>query len=299
MRALIFGASGQDGHYLTQLFNKENIEVVGVSRSQGGIKGDVGDYACVEGLIKQHRPDYVFHLAANSTTRHDALFDNHRTIETGTLNILESVRLHCPGTRVFLSGSAMQFANNGSPINEETPFEASSPYSVARIQSVYAARYYRSTFGLQVYVGYFFNHDSPLRTEQHVNQKIVLAVKRIAEGSDEKLVLGNIDVEKEFNFAGDVVEAVWTLVNQSDVYEAVIGCGETHSIKEWVETCFRRINKTWQDHVIVDQDFVPEYKVLVSNPQRIKSLGWTPKVGFVQLADLMMGEIQPKCVYMD
>ena len=291
MSAIIFGATGQDGHYLTELLHQKNVEIVSVSRSQGDPVGDVGDYVFVENLIKHHQPDFIFHLAANSTTRHEVLFENNSTISTGTLNLLEAVRLHAPETKVFLSGSAMQFKNEGVPIDEQTPFEASSPYSVARIQSVYAARYYRRAFGLQAYVGYFFNHDSPFRTEQHVNQKIVMAVKRIANGHDEKLILGNIDVKKEFNFAGDVVSAVWKLVNQSDIYEAVIGCGETHSIKEWVEYCFSRINKDWQEYVEINHSFRPEYKVLVSNPKLIKSLGWTSKVSFTELADMMIGDI--------
>jgi GDPmannose 4,6-dehydratase len=182
----------------------------------------------------------------------------------------------------------MQFKNEGLPIDEQTPFEASSPYSVARIQSVYAGRYYRSAFGLKVYAGYFFNHDSPLRSEKHVNQKIVSSVKRIANGSTEKLELGNIDVRKEFNYAGDVVEAVWTLINQDTVFEAVIGSGDAHSIQEWVEYCFKKINRNWEDYVIIDHDFTPDYKILVSNPELIRSIGWKPKVDFYMLADIMM-----------
>ncbi len=288
MKALIFGISGQDGHYLSELLRNKNIEVIGVSRSHGDSKGDVADYSFVESIIKHHRPNYIFHFAANSTTHHSALFDNHKAISTGTLNILECVRLHCPTVRVFLSGSAMQFKNEGIPIDEQTPFEASSPYSVARIQSVYAGRYYRSAFGLKVYVGYFFNHDSPLRSEKHVNQKIVSSVKRIANGSTEKLELGNIDVKKEFNYAGDVVEAVWTLINQETVFEAIIGSGEAHSIKEWVEYCFKKINRNWEDYVIIYHDFTPDYKILVSNPELIRSIGWQPKVDFYKLADIMM-----------
>jgi len=189
---------------------------------------------------------------------------------------------------VFLSGSAMQFKNEGLPIDEKTPFEARSPYAVARIQSVYAGRYYRSAFGMRVYVGYFFNHDSPLRTERHINQKIISVVKRIASGSRETLELGNLDVKKEFNYAGDIVEAVWALINQDNVYEAVIGSGIAYSIKDWVEYCFKKANRNWQDFVVLKNGFVPEYKILVSNPQVIKSVGWTPKVNFYQLADMMM-----------
>lgn len=290
MNAIIFGSSGQDGYYLTRLLKEKGVSVVCVSRSGGDAQnGDVSDFSFVEKMIKDHHPVYVFHLAANSTTRHDALFENHQTISTGTLNILESVRTSCPSAKVFLSGSAMQFVNHGLPINELTPFEASSSYSVARIQSVYAGRYYRNHFGLKVYVGFFFNHDSPLRTETHVNQKIVCAIKRIANGSIEKLELGNINVNKEFNFAGDMVDAIWMLINQNKVFEVVIGSGKSYSIQDWLDYCFGKINKNWRDYVVIKEDFKSEYSVLVSDPSLMKSLGWVGKVTFEQLADLMMG----------
>ena len=288
MKAIIFGANGQDGVLLSKLLNDKNIDVIDVSRSAGIYRGDISEYGFVESLIKNNSPDYIFHFAANSSTRHEALFDNHQAISTGTLNILESVRQYCPNTKVFLSGSAMQFRNDETPINEYTPFEASSPYSIARIQSVYSGRYYRANFGMAVYCGYLFNHDSPLRSERHVNQKIVSAVNRIANGSNEKLELGNINVEKEFNYAGDVVEAIWILINQNAIFEAIIGCGETHSIKEWLEYCFKKIDKNWNDYVVINSNYKPEYKILRSNPALINSIGWFPKVGFTELADMML-----------
>ncbi len=289
MKSLIFGINGQDGYYLDDMLRKAGCDVIGYSRSPGNwIAGDVSDYAAVETAIKEARPEYIFHLAADSTTNHEALFSNHAAISTGTLNILESARRYCPQSKIFLSGSAMQFKNEGLPIDERAPFAATSPYSVARIQSVYAGRYFRDVLGLSVYVGYFFNHDSPLRTERHINQKIIAAIKRIAKGSNEKLAIGNIDVMKEFNFAGDMMRAVWQLVNQSAIFEAVIGCGKAYSIRDWLEYCFAKIERPWQDYVVLQQDFVPEYDILVSNPKVIKSLGWRPEVGFQQLADLMM-----------
>jgi GDPmannose 4,6-dehydratase len=288
MKAVIFGANGQDGILLSKLLKEKNIDVIDVSRSTGRFKGDVADYDFVEALIKNLSPDYIFHFAANSSTHHEALFDNHQAISTGTLNILESARQHCSHAKVFLSGSAMQFRNDESPIDECAPFEASSPYSIARIQSVYAGRYYRANFGMAVYCGYLFNHDSPLRSERHVNQKIVCAVNRIANGSNEKLELGNIDVEKEFNYAGDIVEAIWILVNQNAIFETVIGCGETHSIREWLEYCFKKINKNWNDFVLINPNYKAEYKILVSNPTLLRSLGWHPKVNFNALADMML-----------
>ncbi len=289
MKALIFGISGQDGYYLEQLLVKNNIEIIGVSPlDDKWIKGDVGNYLFVEELIKIHKPHYIFHLAAVSTTRHYALFDNHNAISTGTLNILESVLNHSPKSKVFLSGSAMQFKNEGLPINEKTTFDASSAYAVSRIQSVYAGRYYRNTYGIKVYVGYFFNHDSPLRTEQHINKKITAAVNRIARGSNERLEIGNIDVQKEFNYAGDIVEAVWILVQQNEIFEAVIGSGNAFSIKDWTEYCFKKINKDWQDYTLIKEDYTPEYNILVSDPKLIMSTGWKPGIDFYSLADLML-----------
>ncbi len=291
MKTIIFGANGQDGYYLTRLLLRKKVEVIGVDRNgSGGLRGDVGDYSFVEALIRKHKPDHVFHFAAVSSTKHSALFDNHKAIGTGTLNILESVKNHVPKCKIFLSGSALQFMNKGVPIDEHTPFAGTSAYAVERIYSAYAARYYREAFGLKVYIGYFFNHDSPIRPEQHVSQHIVAAIKRISKGSNEKLEIGDINVKKEFNFAGDIVNAIWILVNQNSVWEAVIGSGKAYSIKDWMVHCFKKINKNWKDHVILKKDFEAEYKILVSNPKLIISLGWSPKVDFYELADMMMGD---------
>jgi GDPmannose 4,6-dehydratase len=288
MKALIFGAGGQDGYYLTQLLKKKKIKVVGVDKlSDEWLMGDVGNFSFVESLIKKNRPDYIFHFAAISSTDHGVVLENHDTISTGTLNMLESVRLHCPKCKVFLSGSALQFRNTGKPINEKTPFEAKSAYAVERIQSVYMGRYYRETFGIGVYIGYFFNHDSPIRPKQHVSQYIVESIKKISKDGGE-MKIGDINVKKEFGYAEDVVEAIWILVNQNKIYEAVIGTGKAYSLREWVDYCFKKVGKNWKDHVVPKKNYKAEYKVLVSNPKIIKSLGWKPKVGFFELADMMM-----------
>lgn len=288
MKVIIFGSNGQDGFYLNELLKKNEIQVFNVSRSNAQIKGDVSDYNFVKQLIAQHQPDYIFNFAAVSSTEHDLIFEHAKTIEQGTLNILEGVKQKSPHTKVFTSGSALQFKNSGKPIDEQTPFFANSSYALARIQSTYTARYFREVFGLKVYVGYFFNHDSLLRTEKYVNQKIIKSAQRIARNQQEKLTLGNIDVQKEFNYAGDVIDAAWQLINQENIFEAVIGSGETHSIKEWVEYCFSLKNLDWKKYIELESDFVPEYKILVSNPVLIKSLGWQPKTDFFQLAKMMM-----------
>lgn len=287
MKAVILGGSGQDGYYLRKLLESKNIETQSVSRSTGEIKIDVKDFDLIHALIKSQQPDYIFHFAAESSTKHDALFANHEAISTGTLNILEAVRTECPKSRVFVSGSAMQFINKGLPIDETTAFSHSSPYAVSRIQSVYAARYFREKFGLRVYVGYLFNHDSPLRSERHINQMIIQSVKRIASGLQSNLEIGNMDVQKEFNYAGDIVRAIWLLVNQDEVFEAVIGSGTVHSIGEWIKYCFDKVNLNFKDYLVHNSKFITEYDILVSNPKLIKSIGWKSDVSFKKLADLM------------
>jgi GDPmannose 4,6-dehydratase len=286
--AVIFGVGGQDGFYLTKLLESKNVKVIGVSRKTGDYKGDVAEYDFVKSIINNFKPDYIFHLAANSSTNHDALFENHNTISTGTLNILEVTKVYSRDSIVFLSGSAMQFRNDGTPIDESSNFDSLSCYAVSRIHSVYLGRYYRKTFGMRVYVGFLFNHDSPLRNSKHINKKIVDSVIRIYKGANEKLEIGNLKVKKEFNFAGDIVTAIWILINQSTIFEAVIGSGNAYSIEDWVKYCFAKFDLNWEQHVVINAQFKNEYEVLVSRPNLIKSLGWIPQLKFTELADIMI-----------
>lgn len=288
MKALIIGASGQDGHYLSQLCQARGIEPICISRSAGPwLQGDITDLAQVETWVQQYQPTYAFHLAAQSTTRHNALFDNHATIATGSLNLLEAIYRHSPTTKVFITGSGVQFQNQGMPISATHPFAATSTYAIARIQSVYAARYYRS-LGMSVYVGYLFHHDSPLRKPNHVSQKVVQTALRIHQGQAERLSIGDLSVEKEWTFAGDVVAGMLALVEQKEVFEATIGSGQTHTIQDWVALCFSQLGMDWRDHTESVEGFRPEYPRLVSDPTVMRSLGWTPAVTLLELARLML-----------
>jgi len=287
MKALVFGANGQDGFYLAQSLRARGIECVGVDRFGDMRHGDVADYAFVHQIIGEQKPAFIFHLAARSTTHHDGLFDNHAAISTGSLNILEAVHREWRSARVLLCGSGVQFQNYGTPISEETPFAATSPYAVARIHAVYAARYYR-TLGIQAYVAYLFHHESPKRPPDHLTQRIVRVAQRIHNGSSEVLDIGDLSVEKEWTFAGDVVNGMLTLLDQDATFEAVIGSGETHSIQDWVSTCFALAGLDWTQHVRQREGFVPEYPRLCSNPARIRALGWRPGISFTALAEMMM-----------
>ncbi len=284
MNAIIFGANGQDGFYLSQLLEASNFTVhkAGRNNSPGLL-----DYKGLCDFFAAAKPVYIFHLAANSTTNHQALFENHDTISTGTINILEAVKNFSPASKVFISGSGLQFVNNNQPIKETDAFEARDAYSVSRIHSVYAARYYRR-LGVKSYVGYFFNHDSPLRSERHMAKKISTFARMIADGSDKKLEIGDINTVKEWTFAGDIVKGIFTLVQQDEVYEANISSGLGYSIKDWLDECFKITGKNWEQHVILRNDFVAEYRSLVSDPSLIFSLGWKPETTFEQLAQMMV-----------
>jgi GDPmannose 4,6-dehydratase len=284
---MIFGARGQDGFYLSRLLQEQGYAVQGYGRPAGAEDMDITHFGKVTDTIQRLKPDFIFHLAANSTTRHDAMFDNHATICTGSLNILEAVRLHSPATRVFISGSGLQFRNTGKAIHEETDFEARDAYCVSRIQSVYAARYFR-TLGVKAYVGYLFNHDSPMRSARHMSKKITEAVHSISSGNQDKLEIGDIHTVKEWTFAGDVVRGIWTLVNNGSQFEAVIGSGLGYSIKDWLEICFQKKGLHWEKYVTGKPDFKAEYESLVSDPARIRAMGWSPQVSLEQLADMML-----------
>jgi GDPmannose 4,6-dehydratase len=286
-RALIFGASGQDGRYLTEICEERQIDAVTIARSSGyRYRGSVADADFVDRLVRQ-QPDVVFHVAANSTTRHDVVRENHETIVTGALNILESVLQHAPGARVLVVGSGTQFVNEGLPISERSEFDPSSAYSVARIQSVYAARYYRR-LGIKAYVAYLFHHESPFRRPHHVSKMIVDGIKRISAGSSEKLTIGDATVEKEWAYARDVAEGMFALVEQDAVTEAAIGTGVAYSIGDFLAEAFRQARLPVDEHVEFLSDFRSEYARLVSDPRTMAGIGWKATTSMEQLVELML-----------
>ena len=286
--ALIFGINGQDGYYLRWLLEAKGITVSGVGRQQNNDSG-ILNLQWITDLLADHKPDYIFHFAANSSTRHEVWMENHQTISTGTFNILEAVKTVSPLSKVFISGSGLQFKNSEKPILETDPFEARDAYSVSRIQSVYAARYYRS-LGIKTYIGYFFNHESPRRTEKHISKMIAEAVKKINAGEDRIIEIGDPAVVKEWTYAPDIVEAVWTLIQQDEVFEAVIGSGKGYSIQQYIEYCFAFINRDWKKYVKIKDGFKAEYRTLVSDPSTITGLGWKPKTDIRELVKIMLAE---------
>ncbi len=286
-KAIIFGSNGQDGYFLKKLLDSKNILSILVSRKNSDIVGNVSDFNFVKKIIRKNKPNYIFHFAANSSINHDLIFSNNDSIVKGTLNILEASRLYSKNCRIFISGSAIQFVNKGFPISEKDEFDISNSYSLMRVQSVLTSRYYRDFFGLNIYIGYLFNHDSEMRSEYYINQKIAQTVLRIKNGSNEMLQVDDHGYRKEFNYAADIVEAIWTLVNQDKINESIIGCGKVYSILDWIKICFKIANLNYEDHTIFKKKKT-ESKILISNPKTIHSIGWKPKKTFQDLAKIMM-----------
>ncbi len=285
MKAIITGINGQDGYYLSKLLQEQDVTVIPAGRNDI----DLTDFSKVSEFVKLYQPDFIFHLAAISTTQHAALFENNMIIGTVSLYLLEAVKLFSPHTKVFISGSGLQFKNENRPIKESDPFEARDAYSVSRIQSVYAARYFRS-LGIQTYVGYFFNHDSPRRSEKHMAKKISAFAQRVSQGEKTVLEIGDMSVIKEWTFAGDVVEGLWKFINQDDIFETNISSGLGYSISDWVNACFKLICKDPSAFVRESDGFKAEYRQLVSDPALIRKIGFSPKVSFEELAKIMVLE---------
>lgn len=261
MKALIFGMQGQDGTYLSRLLEREGVKVV---------MGVIDDYG--QHVARIQTCDYVFHLAASSTTSHSKAIDNHSVIAGGTLYILETVRslgLNCP---VFVAGSALQY--------DDPP---KSVYACAREYARKLCKFYRHSMGLKTYFGTLYHHESPLRKQSHVSRMVADAAR---EGR--KIEIGDLSVVKEWTYAGDIAEAIWMMVNQDAITDCEICSGEGYSIQDWCHACYGAAGLNWKEYVTEQEDFSPEYSRMVGFPEAIKSIGWEPKVGFQELAAMMV-----------
>jgi len=286
---VIFGGGGQDGFFLKKLLLSLNYEVI-IFTHYGGESGkalDVSDFDKVEEVLRKYRPEIVFHLAAKSSTRHEFIVDNHKAIVDGSLVILEVIDRYIPESKVFIASSALIFENKGLPINESNEIIVDTAYSLARVESLNIARYYRSR-DRQVYVGFLFNHESPMRPPGSVVREITKGIVDIDLGLSKTLNVGNANVVKEWMWAGDAVDAIFTLVNQNDVFEACIGDGIGRSVRDYAAACCNVVGVPLDECLVENLGYRTEYSSLVSDPSRIRSLGWSPKFNMEDLAVSMV-----------
>ncbi len=270
--ALICGVSGQDGSYLAQLLLDKGYRVFGTSRDvqgsgfanlrQLGIKEQVQyismvpeDFRSVLVALRKSSPDEIYYLAGQSSVglSFEQPAETIQSITLGTLNVLEGCRMMDKQIRLYHAGSGECFGDTqGKPANEQTPFYPMSPYAVAKSSAYWLVNNYRDAYGLFACTGILFNHESPLRPERFVTQKIICAVKRIAQGSKERLKLGRLDIARDWGWAPEYVDAMWRMLQQDKAQDFVIATGTTMTLEEFVQAAFEQAGLHWRDYVIQD-----------------------------------------------
>jgi len=299
-KALICGVSGQDGAYLAELLLKQGYTVCGTSRDAQispfqnlvhlGIKDQVKlesmsltDFRSVLQVLTKIQPDEVYNLAGQTSVglSFGQPVETLESIATGTLNLLEAIRFLGTPIKVYNAGSSECFGDTGNVAAEEnTPFRPRSPYAVAKATAFWEVANYREAYGLFACSGVLFNHESPLRPERFVTQKIIATACRIAQGSKEKLYLGNMSIQRDWGWAQEYVEAMYLMLQQSQPDDYVIATGESTSLEDFVAAAFASVNLEWRDHVIVDSSLFRPTDLAVGkgNPSKAKNqLGWEAK----------------------
>ena len=209
----------------------------------------------------------------------------------GTLRVLEAIRKTGIQTKFYQASSSEMFGAAAAPQNEMTPFEPQSPYAAAKVYSYHTVKNYRKAYNIFAANGILFNHESPRRGETFVTRKVTRAATRIKLGLQDKLYLGNLEAQRDWGFAGDYVEAMWLMLQQERPDDYVIATGESHSVSEFVEKVFGRLELDYEKYVAIDERYFrpTDVDVLRGDPTKAqKELGWQPKVGFDRLIDMMV-----------
>ncbi|MBI5240491.1 MAG: GDP-mannose 4,6-dehydratase [Elusimicrobia bacterium] len=312
-KALITGITGQDGSYLAELLLEKGYEVHGMVRRVAledpqhrllrithiadRLKlhsASLESYASVFDVLQKIKPDEVYHLAAQSFVSY-SFEDEFSTINTninGTHFVLSALKHVAPECRFYFAASSEMFGKVAeTPQTEDTVFHPRSPYGISKVAGFDLTRNYREAYGLHASSGILFNHESPRRGYEFVTRKITNAVARIKLGLEKELRLGNLDAKRDWGYAKDYVEAMWLMLQQSRPDDYVVGTGETHSVREFVETAFSRVGLKWRDHVKVDENFYRPAEVHTLTGDAAKArrvLGWKESVRFRQLVEMMV-----------
>lgn len=306
VRALITGVCGQDGSYLSELLLSKGYEVHGFIRRSSSASpnlkylkdvvlhyGDIctDNHLCY--LINDLKPDEVYNLAAQSDVGISFECPEYTGDATGlgVLRILEAIKHFSPNSKFYQASTSELFGNCCAPQNEETPFNPSSPYAVAKAYGYHITRVYRQSYGLFACNGILFNHESPRRGLNFVTRKVTHGVAQIVAKRQDKLYLGNLDTKRDWGYAPDYVNAMWLMLQQNKPEDFVIGTGETHTIRELLCEAFGVVGLAWKDYVEIDEKFVRPLDVYHLQADASKArdiLGWQPSVTFKELIDIMV-----------
>lgn len=297
MKALIFGISGQDGSYLAQLLLSKGYEVIGVSRDAQskrfagleflGVREDVtirsaalNDFRSVLQVIDDTRPDEIYNLSGQSSVglSFELPIETIESITLGTINILEAIRFLKQPVKIYNACSSECFGDVGEGVaDEETPFRPRSPYALAKAAAFWATANYREAYSVFACSGILFNHESPLRPARFVTQKIVQAACRIANGSGERLYLGNTDIYRDWGWASEYVEAMYRMLQQDVPDDFIIATGKSYALTDFVQSAFNYFNLDWREHVNHKETLLRPSEIMYSrsNPEKAKQvLGW-------------------------
>jgi len=313
--ALITGITGQDGSYLAEFLLAKGYHVHGIVRRSSSFNtdrighlyrdrhdpnarlflhyGDLVDGIGLREILTRVQPHEIYNLGAQSHVR--VSFDQPvYTVAVdalGTMNLLEAIRDTKLPIRFYQASSSEMYGKVvQTPQTEETPFYPRSPYACAKVYSYWQTVNYRESYGMFACNGILFNHESPRRGETFVTRKITRAAARIKEGLQTKLYLGNLDAKRDWGFAGDYIEAMWLMLQQSSADDFVVATGQTHSVREFLEEVFGYLKLDWQKHVEVDARYFrpAEVDLLLGDAAKAKRiLGWVPKITFKALAKMM------------
>lgn len=308
LKALITGVNGMDGSYMAELLLDKGYEVHGlVRRSSAGntrridhildkIHLHIGELTDVNNLVKilqEVMPDEIYNFAAMSQVRisYDIPAYTGEVTGLGFAKLIEAVRLVKPDTKVYQASSSEMFGKvQEIPQRETTPFYPRSPYGCAKAYAYYLGRSYREGYGMKIYNGILFNHESPRRGEEFLSKKVVKAAVRIKNGLQSTLTLGNLEAKRDMGYAKEYVYWIWKMV-QGEPDDFVIATGETHSMEEFVDETFKYLGMNWKDHVVFDDKFKrpAEVDYLQGDPSKAKRiLGFENKTSFKDLIALMI-----------
>ena len=309
-KALICGASGQDGAYLCKLLLEKGYEVFGGSRDAQNnsfeslnkleiinnikfVSITLNDFRSVFQTINIIEPDEIYNLAGQSSVAlsFEQPVETIESIVLGTLNILEAIRFSGRSIRFYSAGSSECFGNAVNAVDEQTPFRPRSPYGIAKATAFWQVANYREAYKLFACTGILFNHESPLRKERFVTKKIISTAYRISLGQKIRLRLGNIDIQRDWGWAPEYVEAMWLMLQQDSPDDFVIATGKTTSLKDFIKITFDTLGLNWEEYVDLDEDLIRPTDITVglANPQKAKKfLNWEAKVGIEDIIKLML-----------
>jgi len=309
--ALICGISGQDGAYLAKLLLSKNYNVIGTSRDAQasnftsleklGIKNKIAyksmalnDFRSVLQVLSQVNPNEVYNLAGQSSVSlsFEQPVEALESISIGTINLLEAIRFLNRDIRFYNAGSGECFGDTGSiPANENTQFKPSSPYAVAKSAAYWQVSSYRNAYNMFACSGILFNHESLLRSERFVTQKIIQGVKRIHAGIQSELILGRLDIQRDWGWAPEYVIPMWQMLQQESPRDYVIATGKSYTLEHFVKKAFEKRDLDWKKYVLINSENLRPVDALISraNPSLAESqLGWRASIQLEDVIERMM-----------